>query len=101
MTVEAQRTSARPEPHSSLDRDAARALALLEDNPDGVTIAAMRERGIETPAQVIYALQLSGYEIERRQIGCPARPRTLAYRLCISSLPLARQPDGPREVRSV
>ncbi len=101
MTVATQRTTARPEPDSSWDRDAARALALLEDNPDGVTIAAMRARGIQRPAQVIYALQLGGYEIERCHIGCPARPGTPAYRLGVSFLSLAKRSDAAREVRGV
>jgi hypothetical protein len=101
MTVETERMPARSQPHSSWDRDAASALALLQDNPDGVTIAAMRERGIKTPAQVIYALQLDGYEIERCHLRCPARPGTPAYRLCMSSLASAKQSDGPLEVRGV
>ena len=67
MTIQAQRTrSRRPEPESPWGRDAARLLALLEEGPhDAVTIASMREHGIESPAQVIYALQLAGYDIDR------------------------------------
>jgi len=82
MTIQAQRTRARgPEPESSWRRDAARLLALLETQPhDAVTIATMREHGIETPAQVIYALQLAGYEIDRAPApGNPCGPS--GYRL--------------------
>jgi hypothetical protein len=82
MTIQPPRTrSRRPEPESSWRRDAARLLALLEDNPhDAVTIAGMLEHGIETPAQVIYALQLAGYDIERTPArGNPRGP--LGYRL--------------------
>ena len=82
MTIQAQRTrSWPPEPESSWDRDAARLLALLEDKPhDAVTIASMREHGIETPAQVVYALQLAGYDIDRAPPpGNPCGPS--GYRL--------------------
>ena len=45
-----------------------------------MTIATMREHGIETPAQVIYALQLAGYDIDRAPApGNPCGP--LGYRL--------------------
>ena len=51
---------------SAWGRDAARLLALLrQDRHAGVTVAAMRERGIEAPAQAIYTLQLAGYAIDR------------------------------------
>lgn len=82
MTFRAQRTGTRqPEPESSWDRDATRLLAMLEDNlADAVTIAAIRERGIDTPAQVIYALQLAGHDIDRAPVpGNPCGP--LGYRL--------------------
>ena len=82
MTFQAQRTrTLPPEPDSSWGRDAARLLALLEENPDDtMTIAAIRERGIDTPAQVIYALQLAGYDIDRAPVlGNPCGP--LGYRL--------------------
>jgi len=82
MTSEDQGTrTLPPEPDSSWGRDAARLLALLEDNPDDtITIAAIRERGIDTPAQVIYALQLAGYDIDRTP--APGNPRgPLGYRL--------------------
>lgn len=61
--------------------DAARLLALLEhDRYSGVTVAALRERGIEAPAQVIYALQLAGYAIDRVPSSLNG-PRASAYRL--------------------
>jgi hypothetical protein len=82
MTIQVQRTRTRqPEPESSWDRDVARLLALLQDNlHDAVTIATMLEHGIETPAQVIYALQLAGYDIARTP--APGHPRgPSGYRL--------------------
>lgn len=65
-----------------VDRDVARLLALLgEDRGGPLTIPAMRERGIERPAQAIYTLQLAGYQIDR----VPARRgnggHTSGYRL--------------------
>jgi hypothetical protein len=45
-----------------------------------MTTADMRERGIETPAQMIYGLQLAGYDIERVPIH--RNPRgPVGYRL--------------------
>ncbi|HYB26191.1 MAG TPA: hypothetical protein VEF89_06235 [Solirubrobacteraceae bacterium] len=92
MTLRAQGTrTRRREPESSWDRDAARLLALLEDNADdAMTIAVMRQCGIETPAQLIYALQLAGYDIDRAPP--PGNPRgPLGYRLR-SGIPRV---DGP------
>jgi len=82
MTIQARRTATRrPRPDTTWERDAARLLALLEDNPDGaVTLAEMHERGIDAPAQLVYALQLAGYDIDRAPIdGDPRGP--LGYRL--------------------
>jgi hypothetical protein len=82
MTLQArQARTCQREPENAWDRDAARLLALLENNPDhAVPIAAMHERGIDTPAQVIYALQLAGYDIDRAPApGNPDGP--LGYRL--------------------
>ena len=101
MTIQAQRTRTRqPEPESCWDRDVARLLALLEDNPHGaVTIAAMREHGIETPAQVIYALQLAGYDIDRAPSrGIPRGP--LGYRLRSGIPRVDRAADAPRHTSS-
>ncbi len=96
MTIEALRRRARqPEPDSSWDRDAARLLALLEDNPDdALTIADMRELGIPTPAQVIYALQLAGYDIDRAAVhgNPPGRP---GYRLRTVTPPIDGQATAP------
>lgn len=64
------------------DRDLTRVLALLEANRGAaLTIAALRERGIETPAIRVYELQLAGYEIERVPCARPDGRATLAYRL--------------------
>ena len=58
-----------------------------------MTIAAMRERGIERPAQVIYALQVAGYGIDHAPV--PANPcGPLGYRL-----PSGTGPDPVRSVR--
>ncbi len=47
-------------------RNEARLLALLEsDEAGGLTIAALRERGIQAPGQAVYALQLAGHKIDR------------------------------------
>ncbi len=82
--------TARPDRSSSTDqtavqrtwgREAARLLALLREEPQsGVTIEAMREQGIDAPAQAIYTLQLAGYTIDRVS-GAANRPRTPVYRL--------------------
>jgi hypothetical protein len=82
MNIHAQaRKAQQDEPGTSWDRHAARLLALLEYNRhDAVTITTMREHGIETPAQVIYALQLGGYDIDRAPaLGTPCGP--LGHRL--------------------
>ena len=82
MIIHAQaRKAQQDEPGTAWDRDAARMLALFEDNRHhAVTITTMREHGIETPAQVIYALQLAGYDIDRTP--CPGNPYgPLGYRL--------------------
>ena len=64
------------------DRDVMRLLGLLETNQGGaLTIAALRERGIETPAMSVYELQLAGYEIERVHCERPDGYTTLGYRL--------------------
>ncbi|MGO9820822.1 MAG: hypothetical protein ACLPTJ_09265 [Solirubrobacteraceae bacterium] len=62
-------------------RSAARLLALLrQDRDHGVTLAAIRERGIEAPAQAIYRLQLAGYAINRVPAAGDGR-KSVAYRL--------------------
>ena len=48
------------------DRGLARALTLLETSQaGGLTVAALRDHGIEAPALTVYELQLAGHEIER------------------------------------
>ena len=70
-------------PRTGGDRHLTRLLRLLETDQDGggLTVAALRERGIQTPAMSVYELQLAGYEIER--VPCEHRNgrATLAYRL--------------------
>jgi len=102
ISIQAARRRARqPALEPPLDHTTARLLAMLHDRSGALTIATMRERGIQAPAQRIYTLQLAGYEIERCYIGSSAGRRTPAYRLCISSLPLPERSDGTREVRGV
>jgi hypothetical protein len=96
MTIRAQRTRSRqPEPDTGWDRDMARTLALLEDSPDAaVTISDMRERGIHAPAQVIYALRLAGYDIDRGPIRRnPSGP--LGYRLRTGNPPIDGRATAP------
>jgi hypothetical protein len=65
-----------------MDRDASRLLALLRGNrAEPLTIAAMHERGIEAPAQAIYTLQLTGYQIDRVPVQRPDGRITSGYRL--------------------
>jgi hypothetical protein len=55
-----------PGPRTQGGRELARALALLEGNDSRtVTLAALRERGVNAPAQAIYDLQLAGHTIDR------------------------------------
>jgi hypothetical protein len=83
MSIDAVQPRAELErPRTGRDRHLTRLLRLLETDQDGgLTIAALRERGIETPAMSVYELQLAGYEIER--VPCEHRNgrTTLAYRL--------------------
>jgi len=70
------------EPRVVEDRDSERVLTLLEaDQSVGLTIVALRERGVEAPAQAIYSLQLAGYEIDRVVCEHPSGQRTPGYRL--------------------
>ena len=82
-------------PVASWDRDTARVLALLEDNrDDAVTIGDLRELGVHTPGQVIYALQLAGYDIDRAPLQRkPGGP--LGYRLRTSARPSTDKPLRP------
>lgn len=67
MSIRAVHSRAdRSQPQSAGDRDLSRVLSLLQGGQEGaLTIAALRERGIEAPALTLYELQLAGYEIER------------------------------------
>jgi hypothetical protein len=64
------------------DRNLTRLLELLGAEPGGVvTIAAMRERGVQAPGQAVYALQVAGYAIARGYFVHEDGRRTLGYRL--------------------
>jgi hypothetical protein len=55
------------DPQGEVARELERVLALLEgDQAGAVTIAALLERGVQEPAQAVYALQLAGYAIDRK-----------------------------------
>ena len=78
----ARRRAAQPALEPPADHTPARLLAmLLHDRSAGLTIAAMRERGIEAPAQAIYTLQLAGYEIDRVALQRPDGHTLVGYRL--------------------
>lgn len=86
---------------SAGDRDLTRVLALLEANRGaGLTIAALRQRGIETPAISVYELQLAGNEIERVPCERPDGRATLAYRLSAAPVPAIDQSAQLKEVDS-
>jgi hypothetical protein len=94
--IRAIRATSEPDsPPRPVDRDVARLLALLEDQcAEAVTITELRERGIAAPAQAIYTLQLTGYEVDRVPIHRPNGRNGTGYRL---RLP-ASQSSGPNEV---
>jgi hypothetical protein len=83
MSIRAvHRSVDRVEPRLVEDRDSGRVLTLLQaDQSAGLTIGALRERGVEAPAQAIYSLQLAGYEIDRVVCEHPSGHRTSGYRL--------------------
>ena len=96
------RTTATPneltEPRSIEGHDAARVLTLLgADNRGALTIAALREHGVQAPAQAIYELQLDGYEIDRVPCESSDRRTTIGYRLRASGAIPSR--SALREVR--
>jgi hypothetical protein len=93
MSIEAVQPKAeRARSLSAGDRDLTRVLGLLEANrAGGLTIAALRERGIETPAMSVYELQLAGYEIERVPCERPDGRTTLGYRLRATPAPASDQ----------
>jgi len=96
MGIRAARASTEPGDLRRLgDRDTVRLLAVLEDNrAEAVTISELRERGIETPGQAIYTLQLTGYQIERVPIQRPNGRNTTGYRLRLQ----ASRSSDPHEV---
>lgn len=61
------------------DRDPARVLALLRERE--LTAFALRDQGVEAPAQAIYALQLACYTIDRVPSQHPNGDRSRRYRL--------------------
>ncbi|MFZ0383665.1 MAG: hypothetical protein WAL38_37975 [Solirubrobacteraceae bacterium] len=74
------------------DHGPARVLALLGgDRPGPVTIGELRDRGVEAPAQAIYALRLAGHEIDRVAFRRPNGRDTMGYRL---RAPLAATDGG-------
>ena len=83
MSIRAVHRSAdRVGPRLVEDRDSERVLTLLAaDQSAGLTIGALRECGVEAPAQAIYSLQLAGYEIDRVVCERPNGHRTPGYRL--------------------
>ena len=86
MSNRALRPTAEETGQSVGDRDVARVLALLDaDQAGALTIAALRDRGLQDPAQAVYTLQLAGYDIDRVYYAHPDGHRTLGYRLRASS----------------
>lgn len=56
--------------------------ALAEARDEPLTMAELRERGIQMPGQALYELELDGYEVERVHRRSPTHGRgVLAYRL--------------------
>lgn len=70
------------------DRDVARLVALLGSDPSrAMTIAELREHGIEAPAQAIYELQLAGWQVDRVPVTQGDGAGASGYRLSSESLP--------------
>lgn len=62
------------------DRDLARVLALLESDRIGpITFSTLRDRGVRSPGQAVYDLQLAGYQIDRVSHTDADGRRTLSY----------------------
>jgi hypothetical protein len=75
------------EPHSESDPDLARVLALLDAaSGSGVTLEALREAGIRSPGQSVYALQVAGYAIDR--VSCVDSDGHKALGYCLRAVPL-------------
>lgn len=49
--------------------------------PSGITITALRKRGIEPPGRAIFDLRLGGYEIDQLPFQATSRNRSCGYRL--------------------
>jgi hypothetical protein len=62
------------------DRDIQRVLTLLAEGE--LTVSALRDQGVQAPAQAIYTLQLGGYTIDRVPIQHPNGESSGRYRLC-------------------
>jgi hypothetical protein len=90
----------RAETRSSGALNEARLLAVLEAGAEGMTIAALRERGIHAPGQAVYALQLAGYQIERVYCRDSDGHSRLGYRLCASTAPAPDPPNGQPQTAS-
>jgi hypothetical protein len=81
------------------ERELARVLALLEEDPDGsLTIAALREHGVRAPAQAVYDLQLGGYVIDRVTCTGPGGQGSFGYRLHVAPVPVGDTVTGMRDV---
>ena len=86
------------EPRYVEGHDAARVLTLLgADDSGALTMPALREHGVQAPAQAIYELQLDGYEIDRVPCESSDRHTTIGYRLRTSAAIPSR--SALREVR--
>ena len=80
-------------------RNEARLLALLEsDEAGGLTIAALREHGIQAPGQAVYALQLAGHKIDRVNCEDSDGHTGLGYRVRASSPAAPSQSNGPEVI---
>jgi hypothetical protein len=59
-----------------------RLVALLEDREgEAVSVCALREQGIDAPAQAIYELQLTGYIVDRVAVRYADGRASFGYRL--------------------
>jgi hypothetical protein len=88
--VRTEMTETRSPQGSSRDDEQARVLALLgDDRARPVTIGELRERGVKTPGQAIYALQLAGHQIDRVPFQHANGRRTIGYRLHAPPAPVA------------
>lgn len=72
----------RAAPTPALNADRARLLELLGgEGSDALTIAELRDRGVQMPGQAIYELELAGYPVERVRLRLTESHRTIGYRL--------------------